>query len=365
MAPSVYLLPPAESNFRHFNLPQNVLSFSQTPVPLPREKNSLRRRKRPRLPHSESAVNGLTTEDPNRVVNLVTYDNFFQTTVTPTISTVTYHSTEISSPVIDLSETRAETLLSASHSSTSTTSQSTVRTDHALVSYQSQSFDSPDVSSDRETPEVLNEFSSNEKTTNTQETLRRSETSSSHSHKSSQLDFSFIESGRILPPSTDLSPPVYQNFNDIQFSFDEGRNIPYPQEGDQRDFIITSSPNLTKFPNESPAAISGRTAQAQNLSRTQNQLSNYDSLPQHVKNNYSSLMAVIVDMFGDKNAEVKSIESPSNDRRQQQFQSRRRLKSRVNTEDEYDELQLTAAETAYFRRRQLTQRPFNLLENTG
>ncbi|KAJ9576880.1 hypothetical protein L9F63_006551 [Diploptera punctata] len=391
MAPSTYLLPPAESNFRHYNLPQNVATFTQAPIPVPRERHSLRRRKRPRPPHSRTIGNELVTEAPRIstdsshthqpvIITPITQDTAVLTTDIPRRSTDTYHysSTELSSPEIDPSRIHFEA--PSNHSSTThssvpnyPSSTSQPPTERIAVHQQPSSLVLPpdDTSQYQNTLEVDNESSSNEGGTNSQERQNIVSASLKGVYRS---EVGYIEPRYVLPPSTNLSPPEIESLNN-EYPYNAERRIAYSEEQySQSDFLVTATPNVNNFPNEeqnlqSSSRINTVTQKEpltrQNVSRTSNRQSNFDSLPQHVKNNYSSLMAVIVDMFGDGDYGFRSNHSYStNERTQKQNQPRRRPKGRDDREDEYDELQLTAAETAYYRRRQLTQRPYALFENT-
>ncbi|XP_069690691.1 uncharacterized protein [Periplaneta americana] len=395
MAPSVYLLPPAESAFRHFNLPQNVVSFAQTPIPKPRDRHSLRRRKRPGVSNAVRPVDltspstevspSSTEATPSSTyvynsISPLAMDISLVSTDIPRISTdISRQSTHIPSPGSDISHVHIDIPRIYTSISRSYPDVSTARpvTSEPIIYVSSPVIDTSriHITVPREPVDV--QVSTSESSGNPVVSPQNTDLSyklSTDSHQSADTYRSIDEIPQpvdIPPPATDISPPLppsensvpYNRFNDAQSKFTE------EYEG-QEGFIIMDNSGRNAFPNEVPVGVptvSGAINQEHRIVEPNPSASIGQQSTRNSNNDYSSLMAISVDTYGKKEIGSDSSFRAYNNGRQQRKQTQRRAKqqalgNRISGEEDYDELQLTAAETAYYTKRQLTRRPFTILE---
>lgn len=365
IAPSLHLLPPAVTTFRDFNLPQDVSSFAETPAPKFQDVSYLRRRNRPRIPNSRRPldVSVPTTDMPGPLTHVhnkikpLALDVPHVSTDIPRLSTnIPPQSTQISFSDVDISHVhidipRIYAGISRPHTDVSPPPSDT---SHPLPRHISifRQLPNPRISSSssRSTnnPGRLEGFSSSNGSELSHEATAISQ-QPSETFESADRFRHFVD---ISPPSADIIPPLLPTFVENPTK-NEYTRLSAESKGHEDIFIMNNATYNSYEHDES----SGRAEQVANNYTT----SNLRESPEETTRNIKDVFPSLTDILVQKETSGNRASTVTGDRKSTQ----QPLSNPVHREDEYDQVQLTAAETAYYRRRQLTRKSFRILETAG
>jgi len=332
VAPAPYLLPPVFPTFRRSDLPQDIPSSSETPVTKPDGINALRKLKERPIGHNFRRpvdVFSPSTDIPQSSIHTA----FVHNETSPLAANrslvsadVPRTSTDIPrQPVandishVHISIPRIYTSVSRPHTNVSVPPFTDISRVHIAISRQPLNPSSSSASSRLTNKEGDEDISPPDASELSSET-----TSVSYEPtEATQPGDTFRLNVNILPPSLHILPPLLTTFTENQPT-NEQSGVPAESEDDE-EFYVDDNPTYSSYQNEA----SGDPGAASSPQEP--------SLP--VTHNTKT---------------VQTDRAASDDTQRQS----------VTGHSDYGELQLTAAETAYYRRRQLRKPPV-ILEITG
>ena len=339
VAPSPYLLPPVFSSLRRSDLPQDIPSSTEMPVIKPDDSSALRKlKKRPTGHNSRRPVDVVSpsTDIPQSSIHTSVVNN----KTSPPAANRSLVSADISrvssdiprQPVAnDISHVhiripRIYTSVSRPHKDVSALPFTDISRVHIAISRQPVNPSSSSASS-RLTNKVAVE---DLPPPNASESPSETTSVPYEATEATQPADSFRLNVNILPPSVNILPPLLTTITENQ-STNEQSWVPAESQDDEGVYV-DDNPTYSSYQNEAsgdPGAAVGQDYAAPSPQEP--------SRP--VARNTKT---------------VKTDRSASGDTKRQS----------VSSDNDYGELQLTAAETAYYRRRQLKKPPV-IMEITG
>jgi hypothetical protein len=382
MSPSLHLLPPAVSTSRYFSLPQNIPTFPETPLHTPRNMGSSRIRKRPMTP-SRPVVSRPSTDIPPRLIYpLQAYNEIVPktanisliTTDLPQVSNdIDRRLTDVSFPDTDISHVHVDIPriykgVSRSRADVSTPSSVIAHTPpfddvshtHILLSQQqSNPSSSPASFPSAKSPDGLEDSLS----LNGFALSRESTTVSHKSIETSQSIDSSRQFADFSPKSAGIIPPLPPTFTEIPARNDKSR-LTEEFEGN-KDIFITNNATYNSYQNEALGGLGEINEQESNGYKAPSLKQSADPVARNIKNFNLSLMATYLQK-GSVAANAYNPYTKAGDETQiRRKPNQQPARNHIHPEDKYNEVQLTVAETAYYKRRRLTRKPFTILETTG
>ena len=346
VAPSPYLLPPMFSTFRRSDLQQDLPSSSETPFTKPDGISALRKLKERPIGHNSRRpvdVFSPSTDIPQSFIHtalvhnetstlaanrsLVSADIPRASTDIPRVSTdIPRTSTDIPpQPVakdishVHISIPRIYTSVSRPRTNISAPPFTDISRVHIAISRQPLNPSSSSASSRLTNKESVEDFSP----PNASELSSESTSDSYEPTEATQPGDSFRLNVNILPPSLHILPPLLTTLTENQPT-NEQSAVPAESEDDE-EFYVDDNPTYSSYQNEAsgdPGAASSPQEPSHPVAR--------------------NTKTVQTDIAASDDTQGQSVSDHS----------------------DYGELQLTAAETAYYRRRQLRKPPV-ILEITG
>jgi hypothetical protein len=302
MAPSLYLLPPAFSTFKHLNVPQDVPAFTETPVP-----KSSRQRNRSRTYNSRRPIDVSRPFSPALQVH--DRSNPLSSNISRISTDIHLKSTDTDLSLVHIDIPRIYTTISHPHTNVPASPFTDISRVHIAISRQPDFFQAANSLDDvRVTSSPNASELSHEPTTLTPQ-----------STETFQSADSFRQYADTSPPPADILPPL-----STKFAKNSSRN----EESETREELLTGNSQAYDSYQSEASRDAGRGSSRNPIA----------SLMQHSEPVYPSRVAMVE-------------QTGRGDRKQ-------------HREEEYDELQLTAAETAYYRRRQLRKQAM-ILETSG
>lgn len=338
MAPSLHLLPPVFTTFRRIDLPQNLPSSTETPVTAVDENSvSRKRKKRPIAHNSRRPVDvGSRATDTSRSS---IYTFFARNETGPLPANVSVVSTDIPSFSSDIprqsmdndvshvhiSIPRIYTSVSRAHTDVSAPPFTDISRVHIAISRQPLNRSYSSASS-----RLINTASVGSLSTpNVSELFPETTTVSYQSTETIQPGDSFRLNVNILAPSVDILPPLLTITENR--TTDEPTGIPEESQDDE-EIYVGNNPSYSSNQNEASSDSGAAAGQEYRPS------SPHGASHPVARN-------------------IKTVQRDGADGSDTKQQS-------VSNHGDYEELRLTAAETAYYRRRQLRKQPV-ILEVTG
>ena len=329
VAPSLYLLPPVFSTFRRSDLPQDLPSSPETPVTKPDGTRAFRKSKERPIGHNSRRpvdVFSPSTDIPQTSVHTAVVHNETSPLAANrslVSADIPRSSTDIPrQPVandishVHISIPRIYTSVSRPHTDVSAPPFTDISRVHIAISQQSLNPSPSSASSRLTNKEGVKDVSPSNASEFPSET-----TSVSHEPtEATQPGDSFRLNVNILPPSRNILPPLLTTLTENQ-STNEQSGIPAESEDDE-DGDIPKYSTYQKGASGDPGAASSPQEPSHPVAR---------------------------------NTKITQTDRAASGDTQRQS---------VDCHGDYGELQLTAAETAYYRRRQLRKPPV-LLEITG
>ena len=346
VAPSPYLLPPMFSTFRRSDLQQDLPSSSETPFTKPDGISALRKLKERPIGHNSRRpvdVFSPSTDIPQSFIHtalvhnetstlaanrsLVSADIPRASTDIPRVSTdIPRTSTDIPpQPVakdishVHISIPRIYTSVSRPRTNISAPPFTDISRVHIAISRQPLNPSSSSASSRLTNKESVEDFSP----PNASELSSETTSDSYEPTEATQPGDSFRLKVNILPPSLHILPPLLTTLTENQPT-NEQSAVPAESEDDE-EFYVDDNPTYSSYQNEAsgdPGAASSPQEPSHPVAR--------------------NTKTVQTDIAASDDTQGQSVSDHS----------------------DYGELQLTAAETAYYRRRQLRKPPV-ILEITG
>ena len=324
MAPSEHLLPPLFSTFRHSDLPQNLPSSTETPITKSDDTSASRKRKKRPIGYNSRRpvdVGSPSTDIPQSSLQTLLLHN----KTSPLAANVSVVSTDIPRQSTDndishvhISIPRIYTSVSRPHKDVSVPPFTDISRVHIAISRQplNPGFSSQAGVEDRSPP-------------NASELSPETTTFSYQSTETMQPDDSFRLNINILPPSVDILPPLITTFTENHTTNEQSG---VPEESQDDEIYVGSNPTDSSYQNEESGDLGAAVGRDYTTSSPQE--------PSHpVARNTKPVQRDRADGGDTKRHSVSS-------------------------HGDYGELQLTAAETAYYRRRQL-RKPLAIFEITG
>lgn len=331
VAPSPYLLPPVFSTFRRSDLPQDLPSSSETPVTKPDGTSAFIKPKERQIGHNSRRpvdVFSPSTDTPQSPIHTaVIYNETSPLAANRSLvsADIPRASTDIPrQPVandishVHISIPRIYTTVSRPHKEVSAPPFTDISRVHIAISRQPLNSTSSSASSRLTNKEGVEEFSP----PNASEVSSETTNVSYEPTEATQPGDSFRLNVNILPPSLNILPPLLTTLTENQ-STNEQSGVPAESEEDE--VYVGDNPTYSSYQDEA----SGDPGAA--------------SSPQEPSHPVARITKT-----------MQTERAASGDTQRQS----------VSDHSDYDELQLTAAETAYYRRRKLTKPPV-LLEITG
>jgi hypothetical protein len=329
VAPSPYLVPPVFSTFRRSDLLQDLSRSSETPVTKPDGTSALRKLKERPIGHNSRRpvdVFSPSTDIPQSSIHTALVHNETRP-LTANRSLVSADipraSTDISRQAVanDISHVhisipRIYTSVSRPQTNVSAPPFTDISRVHIAISRQPLNPSSSSASSRLTNKEGVEDFSP----PNASKLSSESTSVSYEPTEATQPSDSFRLNVNILPPSLHILPPLLTTITEDQRT-NEQYGVPTESEDDE-EFYVDDNPTYSSYQNEAsgdPGAASSPQDPSHPVARN-----------------------------------TKTMQTDSDDTQRQS----------VSDHSDYGELQLTAAETAYYRRRQLKQPPA-ILEITG
>ena len=329
VAPSLYLLPPVFSTFRRSDLPQDLRSSSETPVTKPDDTSAFRKSKERPIGHNSRRpvdVFSPSTDIPQSSIHTAVVYN----ETSPLAANRSLVSADIPRPSTDIprqpvandvshvhiSIPRIYTRVSRPHTDVSAPPFTDISRVHIAISQQPINPSSSSASSRLTNKEGVEDFSPS----NASEFPSETTSVSYEPTEATQPGDSFRLNVNILPPSLNILPPLLTTLTE-NLPTNEQSGVPAESEDDED---VVDNPTYSSYQNEASGDPGAASPQE----------------PSHPVARKTKIMQTERAASGDT-----------------QRQS-------VSGHSDYGELQLTAAETAYYRRRQLRKPPV-LLETTG
>lgn len=332
LAPSQHLLPPVFCTPRRSDLPQHLPSSSETPVTKSDDTSASRKRKKQTIGHNSRrpiVVGSPSTDIPQSPTDNLPVHN----ETSPLAANLPLISTEIPRVSTDIPRKSTENDISHVHISIPRiyTSVSHPRTDVSAPPFTDISRVHIAISRQPLNPSFSSKAGVEHLSQpNASELSPETTTFSYQSTEAMHPDESFSLNVNILPPSVDILPPLLTTFTE-KHTTDEQSGDPEESQDDE-EVYFDSHPTDSYYQNGAtgdPGATVGQEYAA--------------SSPQEPS-----------DPLGRNIKPVQRHRADGVDTKRQS----------VSSHSDYGELQLTAAETAYYRRRQLTK-PSAILEITG
>jgi hypothetical protein len=322
MVPSRYLLPPGVPESKHSNLPQDIPSFTETPVP-----KSSRKRNRQRTHNSRRPVDLSQPFSP--VLHVYNGTNPPSSNISRVSTDIPRQSTDSDVSLVHIDIPRIYTTISHPHTDVSASPFTDISRVHIAISRQpSSSFRAPNSVGGLHGSSPPNESKVSHEPT----------TVASQPTETFQPIDSFRQYADTSPPSADIVPPLFAKFTK-NATRNEQSYLSEESEGHEEHFI-GNSPTYGSYQNVAPTDY-GRESSNNTASSL---LQPGEPVARNTEGVYLSRVAV---------------QRERGDRKQH-----RPATGQIHRDDGYDELQLTAAETAYYKRRQLHKQAM-ILETSG
>jgi hypothetical protein len=372
ITPSQHILHTPVSIFRHFSPTQNVSTFKETPVPKSHKISTSRVRKEPLTSNSTRPIVSIlaTATGPPFTYSLRVYSEINPKTTDislvstdisrmsrdintdtdishvhidiPRIYTGISRPHDVSTPSSDISHILPFTEISRAHFA--------VPRQHPNPSLSPASFQSAKDRDHLESSSALNVSALSRELTTV-------------SHQSFQSVDSFPQSADISPLSADIIPPLLPLFTKKPTSTEQ-LQLPEESEGHEEIFV-TNTPPYNSRQNEKLSGSGDVNKQESNSYSASSLQQSADPVARNIKNVYPSLIAT-TEQKESGEGKVYNPSTKAGDKKQMRRKSiQQPVISRIHEEDKYNEVHLTVAETAYYKRRQLARKPFMILETAG
>lgn len=332
VAPSPYLLPPVFSTFRRSDLLQDLPSSSETPVTTPDGTSALRKLKERPISHNSRRPVGVFSPSTD-IPQSSNHTALVYNETSPLAANRSLVSADIPRASTDIPRQPLPNDISHVHISIPRIYTSVSRPDtdvsappftdisrvHIAISRQPLNPSSSSTSSRLTNKEGVEDFSP----PNASELSSETTSTPYEPTEATQPGDSFRLNVNILPPSLHILPPLLTTLTENQPT-NEQSGVPAESEDDE-EFYVDDDPTYSSYQNEA-SGDSGAASSPQE--------------PSHPVARNTKTMQTDRAVSGDTQRES------------------------VSGHSDYGELQLTAAETAYYRRRQLRKPPV-ILEITG
>lgn len=333
MTPSRDILPPPESTFRNSSLTQNTLTFTKASDPKPQNISSLPVINQPSTYNLTRPVLSIPSTEPfafplrvyskispkNKDISLISVDTSRSSDDINTDTDISHVHIDIPRIYKAVSRPRADVTTPSSDTS-QTTEFNEIYLAHFAVPRQYTSRSLPQAS-----------FRSAKNRSH----LEGSSGLTTVSHRS----FHSVDNSR---QSTDIVPPLLTLSHEKMF--------------------VRYNSTYNSYQNETLSG-SGDVKRESNSGSSHRQSA--DPVARTTKNDYPSLTLKTEqnDSGGDKDYNLSTKAGDRKNLRRKSVQPP--INNHIHQEDKYNEVQLTVAETAYYKRRQLARKPFRILETTS
>jgi hypothetical protein len=372
MTNSKKVFPPTASIFRNFSLIQNAPTFQETPVTRSNSISSSTVRNRPLSSNSTRPLsNPAHTISPPSTFPIGVYseispkamDNSLISTDISRVSGNIDTDTDTSHVHIDIP--RKYTGVSHPHADLSTSSSDishtpqftefsrvrfTLPRQQPSISLSPPYFEAAEDQDNLQFSSILNESALLSELTTV-------------SHQSLQSGDNFQHSADISPPSVNIIPPLPPLFKE-QSIRNEQSQLPEQSEGHE-DIFFTNNPTYVSRQNEPLNGSGGDNKEERYSDRASSVQGSSGWVARHVEDVRWEPEATADQEESRGQQGYRPYTAAGGEQQTRRKSVQQAVSSQTDPEDDYKEVRLTAAETAYYKRRQIAKKPFKILEATG